>query len=162
MKSWEAWSVHVSTVLVTATGAVYAVMRYLMAPADPYAVVNHPLQPAVQHLHVLVAPFLVFGAGLIWREHVWKHFRQGVRSGRRSGLWMLPTLLPMMVSGYLIQTTVTEGWRTAWVVVHLAASALWVAGYAGHTVAAVRRRAARRERSSAAVPGCVEEEAAPF
>jgi hypothetical protein len=156
VKSWEAWTVHLATVLVAATGAVYAVMRYLMAPSDPYAVVNHPLQPSVQHLHVLAAPFLVFGAGLIWREHVWKHYRQGVRSGRRSGVWMLPTLLPMVVSGYLIQTTVSDGWRTAWIAVHLAASALWLAGYAGHTVAAVQRRAARRERDRTGEPGCVE------
>lgn len=149
MNAWETWTVHVSTILVAGTGVVYAVMRYLLEPADPYAVVSHPLQPTVQHLHVLAAPFLVFGAGLIWREHVWKHFKNGVRSGRRSGLWMLPTLLPMVVSGYLIQTTVTESWRTAWIAVHLVTSALWLLGYAGHAVAAVQRRrekAGRRAR----------------
>lgn len=148
MKRWEAWSVHVSTVLVAGTGVVYAVMRYLMAPADPFAVVNHPLQPTVQHLHVLAAPLLVFGAGLVWRDHVWKHYRQGVRQARRSGLGMLYTLVPMVVSGYLIQTTVTEGWRTAWIAVHLAASAIWLLGYAVHLVLAVRRRS-RPSRQSA-------------
>jgi hypothetical protein len=158
VKSWEAWSVHVATVLVAGTGLVYAVMRYLLAPSDPYAVVNHPLQPTVQHLHVLVAPLLVFGAGMIWREHVWKHYGNGVRSGRRSGVWMLLTLAPMAASGYLIQTTVTESWRTAWIAVHLAASAIWVLGYAGHTVAAVRRRAfARLRRRRSREPRCVTE-----
>lgn len=147
MKRWEAWSVHVSTVLVAGTGAVYAGMRYLMAPADPFAVVNHPLQPTAQHLHVLFAPLLVFGAGLVWREHVWKHYRQGVRTGRRSGLGMLFTIAPMVVSGYLIQTTVTPGWRTAWIVVHLATSAIWLLAYAGHAVLAVKRwRSARARR----------------
>lgn len=146
MKSWEAWGVHVATVLVTGTGLVYAVMRYLLEPSDPYAVVNHPLQPTVQHLHVLVAPLLVFGAGVIWREHVWKHYRNGVRSGRRSGVWMLLTMAPMAASGYLLQTAVTESWRTAWIAVHLAASAIWILGYGGHTVAAVRRRAFARIR----------------
>lgn len=150
MRRWEAWSVHVSTVLVAGTGVVYAVMRYLMAPADPFAVVNHPLQPTVQHLHVLAAPLLVFGAGLVWRDHVWKHYRQGVRQARRSGLGMLYTLVPMVVSGYLIQTTVTEGWRTAWIAVHLAASAIWLLGYAGHLVHALRRRSRRTGRSASA------------
>lgn len=165
MKSWEAWSVHVSTVLVTATGLVYAVMRYLLEPADPFAVVNHPLQPTVQHLHVLVAPLLVFGAGLIWREHVWKHYKNSVRSGRRSGLWMLLTIAPMVVSGYLIQTTITESWRTAWIVVHVATSGIWVLGYAGHTVAAVRRRALgrlRREQELRCVGEAGEEPEAAF
>lgn len=156
MKSWEAWSVHVATVLVAGTGLVYAVMRYLLEPPDPYAVVNHPLQPTLQHLHVLAAPLLVFGAGLIWRQHVWKHYRLGVRSGRRSGIWMLLTLAPMAASGYLLQTTVTESWRTAWVAIHLATSAIWILGYAGHTVAALRRRAfARLRRRQARDPGCV-------
>lgn len=147
MKSWEAWSVHVAMALVTVTGAVYAVMRYLLQPSDPYSVVSHPLQPQVQHLHVLVAPLLVFGAGIIWREHVWKHYRNGVRSGRRSGVGMLLTLAPMVVSGYLIQTTVTDSWRTAWIAVHLGASGIWTLAYAGHAVAAVRRRVERGRRN---------------
>ncbi|MFP3941434.1 MAG: hypothetical protein ACLF0P_14135 [Thermoanaerobaculia bacterium] len=153
MKRWEAWSVHASTLLVGGTGLVYAVMRYFLRPSDPYAVVNHPLQPTFQHLHVLTAPLLVFAAGLIWREHVWKHFRNGVRSGRPSGLWLLATIAPMVVSGYLIQTTVTDGWRTAWIAVHLATSALWLSAYSGHALAVARKRvrtarSARQQRES--------------
>lgn len=164
MKRWEAWSVHFSTVLVTVTGLVYAAMRYLLEPSDPFSVVNHPLQPTVQHLHVLAAPLLVFGAGVIWREHVWKHYRNGIRSGRRSGVWMLLTIAPMVVSGYLIQTTVTESWRTAWIVVHLATSGIWVAGYAAHAVAALRRRAFGRQRRERELQCVVEpgEKAAAF
>jgi hypothetical protein len=146
VKRWEAWSVHVSTILVAGTGVVYAAMRYLMAPTDPFAVVNHPLQPTVQHLHVLVAPLLVFGAGLVWRDHVWKHYKQGVETSRRSGIAMLLTIVPMVVSGYLIQTTVTEGWRTAWIAVHLSTSGIWLLGYLGHAVDAVRRWARKRSR----------------
>ena len=144
MTRWEAWTVHLSTVLVAGTGVVYAVMRYLMEPADPFAVVGHPLQPTVQHLHVLVAPLLVFGAGLIWRDHVWKHYRQGVRTARRSGVGMLLTIMPMIVSGYLIQTTVTEGWRTAWIAVHLVTSAIWSLAYGVHAIDAVRRWSKKR------------------
>lgn len=158
MKRWEAWSVHASTLLVGGTGLVYAVMRYALRPPDPYAVVNHPLQPAFQHLHVLTAPLLVFAAGLIWREHVWKHFRNGVRTGRPSGFGLLATIAPMVISGYLIQTTVTEGWRTAWIAVHLVTSALWLGAYAGHALAVARKRAragrsARQQRESGFPPG---------
>jgi hypothetical protein len=31
-------------------------MRCLAEPADEWAVVNHPWQPHLQHLHVLAAP----------------------------------------------------------------------------------------------------------
>ena len=134
MSRLEAWLVHVATLLVGATGVVYAWMRYLLAPAEPFAVVNHPLQPAVQHLHVWAAPLLVFAAGVIWREHVWKHWRRGIRARRRSGLSLVLTIVPMVASGYLIQTAVSPGWRTAWVAIHLVTSGLWLAAYLVHQV----------------------------
>ena len=132
MSRFELWLIHLSTVLVGGTGLVYAWMLWLLDGSDPYAVVNHPWQPAVQHLHVWSAPFLVFAAGLIWRAHVWEHWRRGVRARRRSGVSLVLTLVPMVVSGYLIQTAVSGGWRSAWVVVHVTASVLWLAGYATH------------------------------
>lgn len=146
MSRWEQWTVHLATLLVGGTGLVYGWMRYFVASTDPYAVVNHPLQPTLQHLHVLTAPLLVFAVGLIWHEHVWKHWRRGVRSGRLSGASMLATAAPMVVSGYLIQTTVTEGWRTAWIVVHVAASLLWLGGYLGHSAVLQRLRGRDRNR----------------
>lgn len=152
MKRWEAWSVHGSTIVVGATGLVYAWMRYLLEPVDPYAVVNHPLQPQVQHLHVLAAPLLVFAAGLIWKNHVWNHFTRGVRGGRRSGLSLLLTLAPMVASGYLIQTTVTEGWRKAWIALHLATSAVWLVVYATHAVASARRKRSRTSDRPVEIP----------
>ncbi|HVS03845.1 MAG TPA: hypothetical protein VMT16_13850 [Thermoanaerobaculia bacterium] len=146
MKRWESWSVHASLLLVGITGLIYAWMRYLLAPTDPYAVVNHPLQPAMQHLHVLTAPLLVFAVGLIWRAHVWSHWRKGVGSRRRSGLLLLANLAPMVLSGYLIQTTVSEGWRVAWVVVHCTTAALFLVGYGGHLLARLSQSAPAAER----------------
>jgi hypothetical protein len=149
---FEVWLAHVSTLLVGGTGLVYAWMRYLLPPVDPYAVINHPLEPATQHLHVLTAPLLVFVAGQIWYRHAWMHWRRGVRQRRRSGIAMALTLVPMVVSGYLIQTTIDEAWRTAWIIVHCTASGLWLAGYLAH---GARDFAAvlRRRRSAGAVQG---------
>jgi len=139
---FEAWATHAATILVGITGLVYAWMRYLMHPADPFAVVNHPLQPLVQHLHVLAAPLLVFAAGVMWHQHAWPYWRRGVERHRRSGSSLLFTLVPMVVSGYLIQTTVDAGWRRAWVIVHLVASGLWLLGYLAHQRPHLLRRLA--------------------
>ena len=146
MSRFEAWATRIATLLVGGTGLVYAWMRYLMHPADPnaFAVINHPLQPFVQHLHILVAPLLVFTAGLMWRQHAWGYWRRGVERHRKSGSSLLLTLVPMVVSGYLIQTTVDSGWRRAWVIVHLVASGLWLLGYMAHQVP--RRRASGQGR----------------
>jgi hypothetical protein len=132
MSRAELWLLHAATALVGGTGLVYAWMLYLLKPADPFSVVHHAWQPAVQHLHVLAAPLLVFAAGLIWRRHVWAGWRSGIRARRRSGVAVALTLFPMIASGYLLQTAVDDAWRKAWVAVHLAASALWIAGYLAH------------------------------
>lgn len=144
MNLFERWMVHGSNLLVGGTGLVYAWMIYLARPADPYALVNHPWQPQAQHLHVLFAPLLVFAVGLVWHRHVWSHYRRGVPARRRSGLSLILMLVPMVVSGYLIQTAVDGQWRKIWVGVHLAASGMWLLGYAAHQVpvlvALLRRR----------------------
>jgi len=129
---WEALLLHVANLLVGGTGLVYAWMRYFASPEDPFALANHPLQPTFQHLHVLFAPLLVFTGGLIWQRHVVTRMRTHAPAKRRTGLTLALTLLPMTVSGYLIQTVADETWREVWIFVHLAASGLWIAGYAVH------------------------------
>jgi len=146
MKRFEAWCLHGSNLLVSGTGLVYAWMRYLARASDPFAVVNHPWQPQVQHLHLWTAPLLVFAGGLIWRSHVWKHWSEGVRSGRRSGLSLALTLGPMTLSGYWIQTAISDPWRRAWIAVHLITAGLWLLGYGGHLLALWRRRRRRAHR----------------
>lgn len=151
MNRFESWAVHLSNLLVGGTGLVYAWMLYLVRPADPWAVVNHPWQPHAQHLHILAAPLLVFAVGLVWQRHVWSHWKRGVGKGRRSGISMVLTLVPMVVSGYLIQTAVDGGWRQAWVTVHLIASGLWVAVYLAHQVSPLLARGKRPVQGNTAL-----------
>lgn len=128
----EAWFSHVSNLLVGGTGLVYAWTCYLTEPADPLAIANHPWQPALRHLHLLVAPLLVFACGLVWREHVWKRVRSGYPARRRSGLGLFALFAPMALSGYLLQTAADERWQRVWIVLHVASSLLWVLAYAVH------------------------------
>jgi hypothetical protein len=153
---FEAWLLHLSNLLVGGTGLVYAWMRYLAEPADEFAIVNHPLQPTFQHAHILVAPLLVFGLGLVWRRHVATRVLGGHKPRRTTGLGLALTVAPMVASGYLLQTAESEGWRTAWIVVHLVTSGLWLAAYGAHLVK--RRYAVGRPPAVSAPPA---EAAAP-
>lgn len=132
MSRIEAWFLHLSTALVGVTGLVYAWMLYLVEPADPFSVAHHPLQPLTQHAHVVMAPFLIFAVGLIWRRHVWSSWRGGNPDRRRSGLALASTFGPMALSGYLLQVAVDPTWKKICVVLHVATSLLWLAGYLGH------------------------------
>jgi hypothetical protein len=111
-------------------------MRYLVEAADEWAVVNHPWQPHLQHLHVLAAPLLVFVLGLIWSAHVIGKLKNG-RTNRVVGIGLTTLFLPMAASGYLLQVTVDPGWRQTWVWAHVASSLLWVLAFVVHQLVAV-------------------------
>ena len=134
MTRFEAWLVHAAYLLVGGTGLVYAWFRYFAPPADEFSAV-HPWQGAAQHAHVLAAPLLVFALGLVWRSHVWAGFRLGSPGRRRSGLTLLALAAPMIASGYLLQIAVEPDWRRLWIVVHVVASAIWLAGTLAHQIA---------------------------
>ncbi len=132
MTRFEANLVQLANLLVGGSGLVYAWMRYCSVSSDPFAVVNHPAQPAMMHLHVLSAPLLVFACGLIWRAHVWVRVRSGFSERRKTGLSLAVGLAPMIVSGYALQVSVSETWRDVWIAVHLCTSALWTAAFVLH------------------------------
>lgn len=127
---------HVANLAVAGTGLVYAWMRYLVEPADEWAVVNHPWQPFLQHLHVLAAPLLVFAVGLIWSGHVAAKLRNG-RRNRVPGVGLTALFLPMAASGYLLQVAVDPGWRARWIWIHVAASLLWIGAFIAHQIRAL-------------------------
>jgi hypothetical protein len=135
---WAVWSTSVATFV---TGIIYLWMKYLLVSDDPLAVVNHPWQPAVLKLHILVAPLLVFSMGLIALRHVWRHLRSKMRDGRRSGLLPVVVLGPMIVSGYLIQTLTEEGWLRGMAIVHIGLGLAFGVVLLAHQFAAGGRKA---------------------
>jgi hypothetical protein len=120
------WVVHGANLIVGGTGLVYGWMRYFAEAEDPFSVVNHPWQPQLQHLHILSAPVLVFAGGLIWSSHIAHNWRAGSRRGRRTGVTLAALLAPMILSGYALQISVEDSWRTIWMWLHLATSGLWL------------------------------------
>lgn len=144
MTPFQKWLLLGSSAATTLTGVIYAWMKYLLEPVEPWAVINHPLQPWMLKAHILVAPVLVFALGLVTVDHIWKHYRSRVRPRRRSGLSMMWLVIPMVATGYLIQAVTHAGWLQALVIAHLATGALYALGLAVHW--AVSGRAPRRPR----------------
>lgn len=150
MKRWEAWSSHVATIVVTASGLAYLWMKYAMENDDPFAVVNHPWQSAMLGLHVLAAPFLVFVIGLVANNHILKKLRGGVSTNRRSGIVSIVSLPMMIVSGYMLQVVTTAWLIQVALIAHLASSSVFVLTYGTHLVVSWRlsaRKAAEVRQS---------------
>ncbi len=122
----QTWTLHFSSLLVGGTGLVYGYMRYFAEPEDSFSIVNHPWQPDVQHLHILLAPILVFACGWIWQNHVWARIRSRYKKNRKSGWLLIATLFPMVFSGYLVQISEHESWRLLWAWVHGITSCIWL------------------------------------
>lgn len=115
-----------SSAAVAVSGFGFAWTKYLVKSEDPFAVVHHPWQTFFLKAHVLSAPLLVFVVGLLFSRHVVRHWQSPSANGRRSGLGVVVVLLPLVASGYLIQTVTGErllGWLVA---VHLATGILYV------------------------------------
>ena len=127
-----AWFVHLSVTVAGVTGLVYGWMRYLVEPTDEFALVNHPREPLLKDLHILSVPLLVFGCALLWRTHVWGRFLSGFPERRRTGILLMTLVLPMIASGYLLQTGLGEPQRTAWIWIHGGIGCAWLATYVVH------------------------------
>ena len=150
MTPLERLMLSLSTVIVGLSGVVHFVMKYLMTPADPYAVVNHPLQPWVLDIHVLAAPLMIFAVGLIAQDHIIAQLRKRQKGpGRLSGLLAMYCLLPMLSTGYLIQVVTSENLRLVFVVIHLSTGGLYLILFAAHLT--ISRRAAARRKEAAAL-----------
>ena len=125
---------HACVFLTAMTGAAYAWMKYAMRTDDPFAVVNHPMQPFLLSAHVVIAPLLVFGLGWVFADHIWPKFVQKNAPLRKSGLWSMGAIVPMVLSGYLMQVTTADALRQAMAVAHWIASALFVLAYSVHLI----------------------------
>lgn len=148
MSPFQRWLVWGSSVATGVTGVAYWWMKNRMEPVDPWAVINHPLQPWMLKAHILVAPVMVFAVGLIAGEHIWRHWRQGVKAGRRSGGAAMWVFVPMVLSGYLIQAVTHTGWLEALVWTHLVTGVVYLLGLVAHH-RFFRKRATEAQR----VPG---------
>jgi hypothetical protein len=148
MKSWERWAINATTIALVVSGLAYFWMKYLIRIDDPFAVVNHPWQSSMLHLHVLVSPAFVFVFGVVLSSHILKKLRTFRPPNRKSGILILGAFIGMLSSGYLLQVIADEFWLRAMVIVHVGAGTLFSIAYAVHLVVNVRLA---RSRIGAAV-----------
>ncbi|HET7435601.1 MAG TPA: hypothetical protein VFN10_12910 [Thermoanaerobaculia bacterium] len=135
MTRLQIWYMHVTVLLTTITGAVFAAMKYFMKSDDEFAVVNHPLQPAMFSAHVVIAPLLLFGLGWTFGNHIWPRYKFAAKK-RKSGITSMLLIVPMVLSAYLLQIATNETLRQAMAAAHWISSAAFVIGYAIHVLVA--------------------------
>lgn len=128
-----------STLLTALTGLVYAWMKHLLEPVNEWAVINHPFQPWVLKLHILVAPVMVFAVGMGTMSHIWPLMRSGLPRGRLTGVWTAAAFGPLVFTGYVIQAVTIPALLAALGWAHLGLGVLVTSAFLGHRVAVSRR-----------------------
>ncbi|MBI2212283.1 MAG: hypothetical protein HYU52_01440 [Acidobacteria bacterium] len=121
-----------TAVVLTVTGALFAWMKYFMTTDDPFAVANHPWQPYMLDVHVIVAPIALFVIGVVWATHVKPKHESGTKPRRKTGLVALWAIAPMVLSAYFMQVLTNERLVEAMRVIHWVSSAIFVAGLLAH------------------------------
>ena len=145
MKPFPRLCIWIGSAVSGASGLVYWWMDHMMEPVSEWAVINHPLQPWVLKAHIVTAPLLVFAIGMIAMDHIWKQYRLGISAGRRSGVSAMWVFVPMVLSGYLIQSVTSPAWLSALAWLHLGSGLAFLLGLAIHH-RVVPKRWARRSR----------------
>ena len=134
MKLWERWAFNLFALAVAASGVAYFWMKYLVQADDPFAVVNHPWQSAMLHLHVLASPPFVLVFGVILNSHIMKKLRATRIPNRKTGLASFGMFATMIVSGYLLQVATSDAWLQGLVILHVASGAVFTLAYGTHLV----------------------------
>ena len=151
MTRFQSVYLHVCVVLTAVTGALFAITKYLMKAADDFSVINHPLQPFLLSAHVIAAPFVLFGFGWAFGNHIWPKLIYREQRKRSSGIWSLAAIAPMTLSGYFLQISTADATRQAMAAAHWISSALFVAAYAAHWINRAGRAAGRSDSEAGAV-----------
>jgi hypothetical protein len=158
MSPFERFLLWGSTAVVGLSGLAFLWMKYFVVPEDPYAIVNHPWQPFFLKLHILSAPVLVFAVGVVFLRHVWRQFRSGRPGGRRTGVTVVLVLVPMVFTGYLLQTVASRD-ALRWIAwIHIATSVAYVLAIGGHQLRTLAVQAASRRGRGAEPAGAVAED----
>jgi hypothetical protein len=137
VKRWEKYGFSALAALVTVTGVVYFWMKYMIQNDDPFAVVNHPLQPAMLDAHVLAAPAFLVLFGIIFNSHIGAKIGRRIPN-RRSGLLALATVVVMTGSGYLLQVVTGDRARQVTVVAHVLSGCVFAVAYVVHLTVSAR------------------------
>ena len=131
---------NVTNVLVIGSGLALAWFKYFVKPADEFSPVSSPWQVVSYNAHIITSPLLVLAIGMIWHNHVWALWKNGTirEFGKlkiHTGRILMFLIVPMIWSGYVLQTTADETGRKILIPIHLITSGLWTVAFGLHLIA---------------------------
>ena len=131
MTPLERWSLHLAALCTAGSGLLEGWLKANGERMGEFGPEVHPWLGTAQHLHVLVAPILVFTLGMMVRGHLWTRLQKGPE-GRRTGLGAAFLIAPMVFSGYGLQVATSPAWRSGLAWAHGLSACAFLLAYFGH------------------------------
>jgi hypothetical protein len=152
MNRLEKWAVWGTASLAGVTGIGFFWAKYLVQTSDPWAAINHPLQPWFLKAHILVVPIFIFVVGAVSVRHFWMQWANGVLHGRTSGALAALTVAPLVLTGYLLQVITHEFLLSLMAITHIVLGIVFCGGMLVHQVFVKRGRTARDDDTTIDIP----------
>ncbi len=143
MKFKDKWQYHflwISIFFTSITGTLLLIMKYILSPMDMFSVINHPWQSITLKLHILFAPFMIFGLGYTTVLHVIPYIKENMRKSLKTGLSAFIMLCPMILSGYFIQCLTNQNWNKIASILHIATSFVFLISFIIHQLISHREK----------------------
>lgn len=138
MRKGEARITHLSVLLASVSGFAYGTLLYFGETEDEFGPVAHSWVPTLHTAHVVTVPLFVFALGMLWQHHIVHKLRSGAKARRRTGVVLLSQAIPMVATGYLLQVSIDDAWRTAWIWAHVTTSILFSIVFVVHLLVRIR------------------------
>ena len=116
------------------SGVIYGILKFFFKVQGPYGEMANPWQSDLQHIHIIVSPFVLFAIGLMWKNHIWLRITTGFKKLRKTGLMLTFLLFVMVLSGYFYQSSTNENSLKIWQWTHIISSSLWTLLFAFHHI----------------------------
>lgn len=119
--------------IVFITGTIYFVVKYFFKIETDFGVRPHSLTSPLLHLHIVLVPFLVAAFGYFLKLHVLPMLKGKKSQRKKSGIFILSTLIIMVFSGYLLQIGLDPYINSILGWVHIIISFMWIIMYLRHS-----------------------------
>ena len=131
---WERWAFNALHTVVGVTGFAYVYMKFVLVTDDPFAIINHPWQPAMLAIHVVAAPVFIAFFGMLFRSHSLRKLRSGSPANRRTGWTSIIGFSVMAMSGYFIQIGTSPAFINFSIWLHIGSGTVFAVAYSVHLV----------------------------
>jgi len=122
------------------SGVIYGILKFFFKVQGPFGVMSNPWQSDLQHIHIIVSPFVLFSIGLLWKNHIWLRISTDFKKLRKTGITLTVFFFIMVLSGYFYQSSTGENSLLIWQWTHIVSSSVWTLLFIFHHISGQSKR----------------------